>query len=203
MQDRIKDFLKNIKLNESMLSMLLGLVTIVVVGLLVFNFYRQDRTTEDIADTGEQTAEMVGDVEVVTGDDGEKYPADLSETYVVVEGDHLWGIAEANYGSGYNWVDISRENNLMNSDRVLVGQVLMLPKTPVIVIDAMMADEVMMKPGQTVIEGSEYTVVEGDNLWDISVRAYQDGYRWPDLARENNIANPDVIVVGQILTLAR
>lgn len=202
MQDRIKDFLKNIKLNESVLSMLLGVVTIVVVGLLVFNFYKQNRT-EDIADTGEQTAELIGDVEVVTGEDGEKYPADLADTYVVKEGDHLWGIAETNYGSGYNWVDISRENNLLNPDRLLVGQVLMLPRTPIIIIEAVIADESIMKPGQTVIEGSEYIVVEGDNLWDISVRAYQDGYRWPDLARENNIANPDIIEVGQILTLSR
>src|SRR5690606_38838879 len=53
------------------------------------------------------------------------------------------------------------------------------------------------------ITGSEYTVVAGDTLWDISIRAYGDGYRWPEIAASNNIVNPDLIYVGTTLNLQR
>jgi len=53
------------------------------------------------------------------------------------------------------------------------------------------------------IKGTSYTVVSGDNLWDISVRAYADGYKWPEIARVNNLTNPDLIHSGNTLKLPR
>lgn len=46
-----------------------------------------------------------------------------------------------------------------------------------------------------------YRVKKGDNLWDISVEVYGDGYKWVDVAKENGLANPDLLSVGQELKL--
>lgn len=204
MQDRLKAFLKNVKLHESILSMVLGIVTIVVVGLLVFNFWNQNRVI-DIADIGDKTEviEKVGNVEVVERKDGKRYATNLPKVYVVKTGDHLWKISETLYGSGYNWVDIVSANKLADPGMLLVGQVLEIPDTAVITLEKPADPAYTMKPGQTVIEGASYTVEQGDTLWDVSVRAYQDGYRWPELSRVNNLANSNLIEVGQVLSIPR
>lgn len=46
-----------------------------------------------------------------------------------------------------------------------------------------------------------YTVVSGDTLWAIAERFYGDGSQYPKIASANGIANPDLIMVGQKLTI--
>jgi LysM domain len=46
-----------------------------------------------------------------------------------------------------------------------------------------------------------YTVVSGDTLWAIAARFYGDGSQYPKIASANGIANPDLIMVGQELTI--
>jgi nucleoid-associated protein YgaU len=46
-----------------------------------------------------------------------------------------------------------------------------------------------------------YTVVSGDTLWAIAARFYGDGSKYPKIASANGIANPDLIMVGQKLTI--
>jgi LysM repeat protein len=46
-----------------------------------------------------------------------------------------------------------------------------------------------------------YTVVSGDTLWAIAERFYGDGSKYPQIASANGIANPDLIMVGQQLTI--
>ena len=46
-----------------------------------------------------------------------------------------------------------------------------------------------------------YTVVRGDTLWGIAQKFYGNGSRYPEIARANNIANPDIIHVGQKLLI--
>jgi nucleoid-associated protein YgaU len=44
-----------------------------------------------------------------------------------------------------------------------------------------------------------YTVQPGDTLFGIAAREYGDGELYPVIARMNNLANPDLILVGQEL----
>ena len=44
-----------------------------------------------------------------------------------------------------------------------------------------------------------YTVQTGDTLFGIAAREYGDGELYPVIARMNNLANPDLILVGQEL----
>ena len=49
--------------------------------------------------------------------------------------------------------------------------------------------------------GSTYTVVEGDTLWSIAVKSYNDGYKWPEIAKANNLSNTDQLEAGQQLKI--
>lgn len=46
-----------------------------------------------------------------------------------------------------------------------------------------------------------YTVKSGDTLWAIAKKFTGDGMNYKDIAKNNNIKNPDRIYVGQVLTL--
>ncbi len=48
-----------------------------------------------------------------------------------------------------------------------------------------------------------YTVKEGDSLWNIAMAEYRDGYKWTEIAKANNLANPGVINVGNELIIPR
>ena len=50
-------------------------------------------------------------------------------------------------------------------------------------------------------EGQVYVVKKGDSLWKIAETVYKDGYRWLDIAKANKLANPNILLVGQKLTL--
>jgi len=46
-----------------------------------------------------------------------------------------------------------------------------------------------------------YTVLSGDTLWGISKKFCGDGSRYTEIATANNIKNPNIISVGQVLTI--
>ena len=51
------------------------------------------------------------------------------------------------------------------------------------------------------VESRTHTVVAGDTLFNIAKQYLGDGNRYPELAKANNIANPDHIEVGQVITI--
>jgi nucleoid-associated protein YgaU len=146
-------------------------------------------------------------------------------TYVVVKGDNLWVIAEKNYKSGYNWVDIARVNNLSNPGTIHVGDKLVLPKVESkVVTHTVGSGQAVVTPtklapqptkviakvvsptpvaGPSKITGTSYKVVLGDNLWTIAVRAYGDGYQWVNISNVNKLVNPNLIHPGNVLTIPR
>ncbi|MGA2910731.1 MAG: LysM peptidoglycan-binding domain-containing protein [Candidatus Microgenomates bacterium] len=174
----LKKFLKQLKLNEESISMVLGAIVIVIVGILIVNYFK-DKGTGVIPATSSQTS---------------------TREHVVVKGDTLWSIAEDSFGSGYNWVDIKSANNL-KTETIEVGQKLIIP-------DVAPKQPTSTKTVSTIISvqpitSSSYTVVKGDNLWKIAVRAYGDGYKWVEIAKTNNLKNPNLIFSGNVLVLPR
>ena len=51
------------------------------------------------------------------------------------------------------------------------------------------------------VGGDLYTVERGDSLWKIAQNRYNSGYKWVEIARENDLANPGLLAVGQELRL--
>lgn len=181
----IKNILKAIKLNESTISMILGALVIIVVGVLVVNYFKDQ--------------EKVGLLPEVTTEN-QVEQAEVGKTYTVVKGDNLWKIAESAYGSGYNWVDIAQENNLSDADELNEGQTLSIPS-----VEPKLAtvSSIMDESDPNTITGATYEVQKGDNLWNICVRAYGDGFKWVEVAQVNNLVSPDLIHAGNIIVLPR
>jgi nucleoid-associated protein YgaU len=105
------------QLSESYISIGLGLLVVVVVGILLYNYFTQKNTkpTETTPDTSKITEEAT-------------MSAKPGSTYTVVAGDTLWSISEKSYGTGYNWQEIAKANNLSNSDQLTAGQQLQIPE---------------------------------------------------------------------------
>jgi nucleoid-associated protein YgaU len=190
----LKSILKIIKLNESAISMVLGIAIIVIVGILVFNYFKE---------TNKGTTMPAFETEVISR---EKQPLteDEQTIHVVNKTDSLWNIAEKYYDSGFNWVDIAKANNVQNPEQIEENQELVIPevdpKEPTIDTNFQITDTSDIEKA---ITGGAYTVEKGDTLWSIAVRAYGDGYRWSDIASENNLTNPDIIHSGNIFSIPR
>ena len=54
-----------------------------------------------------------------------------------------------------------------------------------------------------VVEVRTYTVVKGDNLWDLAIKYYGDGLRYADIfsANSSQIHDPNLIYIGQIFVV--
>lgn len=174
----LKKFLKNIKLNEESISMGLGALVIVIVAVLIVNYFKDNKG------------------EITSGDNTENN----SGEHVVVKGETLWSIAENEFGSGYNWTDI-KEANKLTSETIEVGQKLVIPTVSAKQPTSTKEAQVVEVAGA--ISGEAYTVVKGDCLWDIAVRSYGDGYKWVEIAKTNKLINPNLIHPGNVLTLPR
>lgn len=68
----------------------------------------------------------------------------------------------------------------------------MIPVIAILVVNIMFGSRV--EESKTTIN---YVVVEGDSLWDISRRYLGQGYRYIQIAVENEIDNPDLIYPGE------
>lgn len=223
-------------LRDSYASMLLGAIVVVVASIFLVWFVQSRKTapTQDIASTRteQQTVEKketeessptvtVSPTKIPSGIPQAKRPASLPETYSVTDGDNLWSIAEKLYGSGYNWVDIARENNLDDASYITVGMKLNIPNVAKKMISATStspaangtiaqngtttapANGSVAAPVQKSITGDSYIITRGDDLWDIAVRAYGDGYKWVDIAQANGLSNPGLIHSDNVLKIPR
>jgi nucleoid-associated protein YgaU len=192
----LKSALKTIKLNESTISMILGAFVIIVVGVLVINYFG-----------GKQEGETIPPVDI------EKTTSEtLPTTHTVAEGEDLWSISEAYYGTGYNWVDIVEANDMDDPGKIKTGQELTIPDVAPRVAIAEQKEEtetqsVTTKP-ETLAQNNEdknanqtHVVEQGENLWTISEKYFNSGYNWVDIAKENELENPNLIAVGQELSI--
>jgi len=171
----LKSILKSLKLNEGNISMFLGALIILVTGFYVIRYFRNLDTQNLLPEPGQTEEEIEA----------------ISEgAYTIKKGDTLWSIAESQYGDGYKWSEIAKANDLENPSQIEEGQKLVLPGTTQEAVSGAIA-------------GATYEVVKGDSLWNVAVRAYGDGFKWVEIARENELGDPNLIHPGNILTLPR
>ncbi len=189
---------------QSKISMVLGALIVIIIGILVFNYFNRNNATLGPA----QQANKQEAGQDVT-------PDKLPGKYTVKEGDTLFTIAENYYKDGFKYTEIAKANNLSNPDQLETGSSLEIPKLETQQAQASPAPSASPEEealgtggGNTTIwgpriEGSKYTVVEGDWLSTISGRAYGDIFAFERIAKANNIQNADVIEPGQVLTIPR
>ena len=189
MERKLKSILKTLKINENLISTIMGGVVVVVMAAMIFNYFKTFNKSGQISD---QAAVNLNEEEVLA--------KELPTTYKVVKGDDLWHISERFYNSGYNYVDIAKASKLANASAIEVGQELVIPKVVAKKI------ETKTQTAKISIEGEKYTTVKGDHLWSIAVRAYGDGYKWTAIYNANKAKigkNPSWLFTGVELVLPR
>lgn len=205
--------------NQSYLNLILGALIVIVLGVLVFNYF--NKPGQDSGDLG-PSAQMVDEQGDVTREG-------LPGKYTVKEGDTLFLVAQKYYDDGNLYIEIMRENNLVG-DAIETGQELNIPKlesaeqspspeasaTPepspsaepeASIIPAPAGEKGAEMSQQTLwgepITGDSYTVVKGDWLSKIAGRAYGDIMLYQKIAQANNISDPNTIEVGMVLKIPR
>lgn len=202
MAHRRKETLLNRLDRQSLTSLGLGTLVVIIVGLLIFNYFSKIKQapvpTEEIV-----TEEKVEKEEKVEEKPSFEFkPTELPVEHTVAKGEHLWGLAKRYYDDGYKWVEIARENKLVNPDLIYPGNKLTVPKLERAVKPEERVEEKIEALGGK-IEGDEYTVQRGDDLCKIAIRAYGDCTKGWEIARVNNLANPHLIHAGNVLKLPR
>ncbi len=205
MERKLKNILKTLKINENLISTVMGGVVVVVMAAMIFNYFKTFNKSGLIS---EESAANLSEEEALS--------KELPTTYKVVKGDDLWHISERFYNSGYNYVDIAKENKLGNGGTIEVGMELRIPKveprllgkTKVVakVTPALIETKTEVKSAKVSIEGEKYTTVKGDYLWSIALRAYGDGYAWTRIYNANKKVigrNPNLLFTGIELSLPR
>lgn len=216
-----KEYQVPFKINESLISMILGVLVVLLVGLIAYNYFRTHREVVPTTTPTKTVAVVVQPQnqpkvtenkpapiampknEAVQQKIGQGQSAvALPATHKVVAGESLWTIAEQYYKSGYNYVDIAKVNNLANANVLTVGQQLTIPKVEVRQ-PLTIANATTPVITQSRITGNSYMVVKGDSIWEISVRAYGDGYQYQKIVMANHLTNPSLIFSGNKLTIPR
>lgn len=178
-----KTFLEK-NFQQSYASFILGAIVVVILGLLVANFFTNKNNQIDNGEQTQQTEEQK--IQQVQESGG---------TYKVAADDSLSKIAEKYYGSMDYWPILARENKIANPNLIYVDTELSVPsKTS--------ADEIKTQMSQT-----SYKVKEGDTLFKISEQMYGDGSQWARIDTANKIGrlpngNP-LIFAGNTLVIPR
>ena len=107
-------------------------------------------------------------------------------SYTVKSGDTLSAIA-AKYGTTYQ--ALASTNSISNPNDIYVGQVIKVSAT---------ATAASSQAVSSINSNGSYTVKSGDTLYGI---ALANGLNWQTLAKQNGISDPNVIFVGQKLSL--
>jgi len=115
--DRIQNDLEK---NQSYLNLILGALIVIVLGVLVFNYF--NKPSEDSGNITPQAEQQK-----TTDEAGDVTKEALPGKYTVKEGDTLFTIAEKYYNDGYKYSEIIKENNL-TSEGISTGQELTIPK---------------------------------------------------------------------------
>lgn len=203
---------------QSYKSLFFGIATVIILFLIGFGITRLF--------FGGPTAEI--DNEAVSTESIENALNNTGD-YLVKPGDTLWSIAEEKYGSGFEWYRIADANKITDSTQLEEGTTLSIPQmeessdtneTAVMeeggddmkvemspeasnVTSSENSEQPVISQTTDVISGDSYVIKPGDDLWDIAVRAYGDGYKWVDIATSNNLENPDLIHADNTLKLPR
>lgn len=201
-------------LDQNSFSLILGALIVVVLAVLVFNYFNKPNVATQ---TSSASTQQAGDVA----------KDQLPGKYTVKEGDTLFSIAQKYYNNGYLFSKIVEANKLTDENSIQVGQVLDIPKvdasaqaTPTPTPTPSTEDQTQMtqrtQPVQggiggatnqtewgEAITGTTYTVQEGDWLSKIAGRAYGNVFAYTRIAQANNIQNPDLIEPGMVLKIPR
>ncbi len=185
-------------LSDSFTSLLLGVVVVMAAIILFFSFIRGGK--QEVATPTSLPEEKISkELEKTNKEEAET----TKSMYTVVVGDTLWSISEKFYKSGFEWEKIAKANKIADPANLEEGTKITIPGTDTRILATNTSVEKEKEQATNAISGDSYTIVRGDDLWDIAIRAYGDGYKWVEIAKANNLTNPDLIHADNVLKLPR
>ncbi len=179
------------KQSEQLISMIMGILLVLLIGGFAYRYFQSQVKTPPTPETSSSETSQ-------EKTESKKTETTLPQKHQVARGENLWQIAERYYQSGYNWVDIARENKLTNPNLLLVGQELVIPNVPSRKLTVANKSQPTTS-GVTIKKGGEYTIKKGDSLSKIAGAVYGDIFLWPKIwaANRDQIHNPNLIFPGQ------
>ncbi|MDO8487626.1 MAG: LysM peptidoglycan-binding domain-containing protein [Candidatus Curtissbacteria bacterium] len=179
---RFKKKLKQFNPYQSYTGLFLGAIVVVVLGFLVASFLT--RNSSPMGEIGDGIKTSV-----------ENQTLEPKREYKVKEGDSLSVIAKRTYGDPAMWNVLAVKNAIIYPDLIYTDTTLEVP--PKTEADVIIKD----------LSATSYQVQEGDTLFIIAQKVYADGWKWPVLAKANNVGylsngNP-LIFAGATLTIPR
>lgn len=114
--DQIKT---EVETNQSKLSMVLGGLIILVIGILIFNYFNKNNPSLGPSSQTEQS---------LSSETVDVSPNQLPGKYTVKDGDTLFIIAEKYYQDGSRFEDIAKANDIVDVNLIVAGIVLEIPK---------------------------------------------------------------------------
>lgn len=108
-----------VETNQSKLSMVLGGLIILVIGILIFNYFNKSNPSLGPSSQTEQSP---------SSETADVSPNQLPGKYTVKEDDTLFIIAEKYYQDGSRFEDIAIANNIIDVNSIEPGQILEIPK---------------------------------------------------------------------------
>lgn len=180
---------EDIRRNNSYLNLILGALIVIVLGVLIFNYFNRGGTLGPSQQASPQTQ---GDIS----------KDQLPGKYTVKQGDTLFIIAQKYYDDGFKYPKLVEFNKLANENLIEVGQVLEISKLEEKETQGTGGGENQTIWGEK-ITSDTYTIQEGDWLSKIAGRVYGDPLIYDRIAKANNLQNPDLIEPGITLKIPR
>lgn len=171
---------------QSQIATVLIGVLLIIAGALTYNYFKtanQPTNNEGKISFGE----MITPSPAIKAPQIAKESGQVAGAYIVKSGDSLWKIAEEKMGSGFQWKELAQANNISLENTTLkIGQTITIPEKGQVASGATTTKEAVTTPkettSQTTVSGQKlpttYTVVRGDNLWNIAQKLYGDGAKW-------------------------
>lgn len=167
------------KIQESYAGLVLGAVVVIILGLLIANYFVKSRGQIGI---GENTTQSTS-------------TQNVTETYKIAQGESLSMIAEKFYGSLDYWPVLAKVNKVSNPNLIYAESEITVPSKEE-------ADIIRNE-----MTATSYEVAQGDTLFIIAEKMYGDGASWTLIDRANKVGrlpngNP-LIFAGSTLSIPR
>lgn len=162
---------------QSQIATVLIGVLLIIAGALTYNYFKT--ANQPTNDQGKISfGEMVTPSPAIKAPEVSSEKGQVAGAYIVKSGDSLWKIAEEKMGSGFQWKELAQANSISLDNTILkTGQALTIPDKGQVASGATTTKETV-----TTVTGQKlpttYTVVRGDNLWNIAQKLYGDGAKW-------------------------